>query len=39
MLVLDRMAIKAAGPSPERVAKAIHEPLKHKSGLRAQFAT
>ena len=26
------MAIEEAGPSPERLAKAIHEQLKHKSG-------
>lgn len=32
MLALDRMAIEEAGPNPERLAAAIHEQLRHKSG-------
>jgi hypothetical protein len=32
VLALDRMAIEEAGPNPERLAAAIHEQLRHKSG-------
>jgi len=32
VLALDRMAIEEAGPNSARLAKAIHEQLKHKSG-------
>ena len=32
MLALDRMAIEEAGPNPERLAAAIHDQLRHKSG-------
>ena len=32
MLALDRMVIEEAGPDPERLAAAIHDHLRHKSG-------
>jgi Zn-dependent peptidase ImmA (M78 family) len=32
VLALDRMVIEEAGPNPERLAAAIHDQLRHKSG-------